>query len=163
MSFTLNLGVNFLYIFSKDLFLPQGQGQVSLSTLRFSTLFHNDPAVLQDHCGRCRIRTRDLCPIKFVYPNIHDVERWSHESLIFLCFSKTMWRFKKKSTTFTCTWHRLAYYIRKIFVSLNMVVYKIIFLLSRMWLLSFPTPGFSAVDWPPTGCKKLAWFWLMHC
>ena len=34
---------------------------VSLSTLRFSTLFHNDPAAHQDHCRRCRIRTRDLC------------------------------------------------------------------------------------------------------
>ena len=30
--------------------------------LRFSTLLHNDPAAHQDHCGRCRIRTRDLCP-----------------------------------------------------------------------------------------------------
>ena len=29
----------------------------------FSTFFHNDPAAhLQDHCGRCRIRTWDLCP-----------------------------------------------------------------------------------------------------
>ena len=34
---------------------------VSLSTLRFSTLFHNDSAAHQDHCRRCRIRTRDLC------------------------------------------------------------------------------------------------------
>ena len=24
-------------------------------------LYHNDPAAHQDHCGRCRIRTRDLC------------------------------------------------------------------------------------------------------
>ena len=26
------------------------------------TVLHNDPAVPQDHCGRLRIRTRDLCP-----------------------------------------------------------------------------------------------------
>ena len=25
------------------------------------TVLHNDPAAPQDHCGRCRIRTRDLC------------------------------------------------------------------------------------------------------
>ena len=25
-------------------------------------LLHNDPAAHQDHCGICRIRTRDLCP-----------------------------------------------------------------------------------------------------
>ena len=31
-------------------------------TLRFTTLFHNDPAAHQDHCGRCRIRTPNLCP-----------------------------------------------------------------------------------------------------
>ena len=41
----------------KDLFLRQGS--VSRSTLRFSTLFHNYPAAHQDHCGRCRNRTRD--------------------------------------------------------------------------------------------------------
>ena len=41
------------------LFLPQWQ--VSLSTLRFITLFHNDPAAHQDHCGRYRIRIRNLC------------------------------------------------------------------------------------------------------
>ena len=28
----------------------------------FSTLLHNDPAAHQNNCGRCRIRTRDLCP-----------------------------------------------------------------------------------------------------
>ena len=31
------------------------------STLRFSTLLHHDHAAHQEHCGRCRIRTRDLC------------------------------------------------------------------------------------------------------
>ena len=38
------------------------QGEVSLSTLRFSTLLHNDPAAHQDHCTMyiCRIRNRDL-------------------------------------------------------------------------------------------------------
>ena len=30
------------------------------------TLLHNDPAAHQDHCGRCRIRTRDLCPWSLV-------------------------------------------------------------------------------------------------
>ena len=34
------------------------QGQVALSILRFSSLFHNYPAAHQDHCGRCRIRTQ---------------------------------------------------------------------------------------------------------
>ena len=32
------------------------------STLRFSTLLHYDPAAHRDHCWRCRIQTRDLCP-----------------------------------------------------------------------------------------------------
>ena len=27
---------------------------------------HNDPAAHQDHCGRCRIRTRELCPSRLV-------------------------------------------------------------------------------------------------
>ena len=26
------------------------------------TVLHNDPAAPQDYCGRCRIRTPDLCP-----------------------------------------------------------------------------------------------------
>ena len=26
------------------------------------TVFHNDPAAPHDHCGRCRIQTRDPCP-----------------------------------------------------------------------------------------------------
>ena len=39
------------------LFLP---GQVSLSSLRYSTFLHNEPAAHQ--VLRCRIRTRDLCP-----------------------------------------------------------------------------------------------------
>ena len=26
------------------------------------TVLNNDPAAPQDHCGRCRIRTRDFCP-----------------------------------------------------------------------------------------------------
>ena len=34
-------------------FLPEGK--LSLSTLRGSTLLHNDPEAHQDHCGRCRI------------------------------------------------------------------------------------------------------------
>ena len=37
-----------------------------LSTLRFSTLLHNDPAAQQDHCGSCRIRTRDHRPRSLV-------------------------------------------------------------------------------------------------
>ena len=37
------------------------QVEVPPSTLRI-TILHNDPAVPQDHCTRCRIRTRDLCP-----------------------------------------------------------------------------------------------------
>ena len=49
-------------------FLPLGL--VSLSTLRYSTLLpvpvHNGPAACQDHCGRCRFRTRDLCPRSLV-------------------------------------------------------------------------------------------------
>ena len=31
-------------------------------TLSFSTLLHIDPAAHQNHCGRCRIRNKDLCP-----------------------------------------------------------------------------------------------------
>ena len=30
------------------------------------TVLHNDPAAPQDHCGWCRIRTRDLCPRSMV-------------------------------------------------------------------------------------------------
>ena len=29
-------------------------------------LYHNDPAARQDHCGRCRIRTQELCPRSLV-------------------------------------------------------------------------------------------------
>ena len=29
-------------------------------------IMHNDPAAHQDHCGRCCIRTRDLCPRSLV-------------------------------------------------------------------------------------------------
>ena len=28
------------------------------------TVLHNDPAAPPDHCGRCRIRTRDLLPLE---------------------------------------------------------------------------------------------------
>ena len=42
-------------------------GQLSLSTLRSSDFFHNDPAAHQDHCDKCRIRTRDLCPRSLVH------------------------------------------------------------------------------------------------
>ena len=45
----------------KQIFFFASGVYVFLSTLRFSTLFHNDPAAHQDHCGRCRIRTRDIC------------------------------------------------------------------------------------------------------
>ena len=33
--------------------------------LRFS-LLHNDPAVHQEHCGRCWIQTQDICPTSLV-------------------------------------------------------------------------------------------------
>ena len=29
--------------------------------------YHNDPAAHQDHCGRCRIQTWDLCPRSLVH------------------------------------------------------------------------------------------------
>ena len=33
----------------------------------FATLWHNEPAAHQDHCGRCRIRTRDFWPRSLVH------------------------------------------------------------------------------------------------
>ena len=52
--------------FVLDLCFASGVGFPLFSTLRFSTLFHNDPAAHQDHCGRCRIRTPNLCPRSLV-------------------------------------------------------------------------------------------------
>ena len=58
-----------------------GSGSTTLlSTLRFSTLFHNDPSAHQDHCGRCRIRTRDLCPRSLVRYHHQIVETWGGRS-----------------------------------------------------------------------------------
>ena len=50
-------------------FLFMLQGEVSLSTLRL-IIVHNDPAAHLDHCGRCRIRTRFLCPRSLVSHHI---------------------------------------------------------------------------------------------
>ena len=33
-------------------------------------LYQNDPAAHQDHCWRCRIRTRDLCPRMLTKPDV---------------------------------------------------------------------------------------------
>ena len=56
-----------LLLFFIFFFLPfWPQIEVSPSTLRFTVLQHNDPAAAQDHCGRWRIRTRDLCPKSLV-------------------------------------------------------------------------------------------------
>ena len=52
---------SFSFIFY--LFLPQRYVRVCFSLYpEFSNLLHNDPAAHQDHCGKCRIRTRNLCP-----------------------------------------------------------------------------------------------------
>ena len=59
---TIQLLLFFIFLFL--LFWPQIE--VSPSTLRFTVLQHNDPAAAQDHCGRWRIRTRDLCPKSLV-------------------------------------------------------------------------------------------------
>ena len=58
--------MNFRIYFWKSFILPQGYIGFPLSTLRFSTLLHNDPAAQQDHCGSCRIRTRDHRPRSLV-------------------------------------------------------------------------------------------------
>ena len=59
------------YLINIYIFFPSGV-KVSLSSLRFSTLLHNDPAVHQDPCGRCRIRTWNPCPRSLRhYTNIH--------------------------------------------------------------------------------------------
>ena len=51
------------YRFNFIFFCLRGVGiSWTFSTLRFSTLLHNDHAAHQDHYGRCRICTRDLCP-----------------------------------------------------------------------------------------------------
>ena len=44
-------------------------GYVSLFTLSFSALLHNDPAAHQDHCRRCRIRARHLFPRSLLDPD----------------------------------------------------------------------------------------------
>ena len=49
----------------KFFFLASGVG-FPLSPLRFSTLLTKDPAAHQNHCGRCWIRTQDLCPRSLV-------------------------------------------------------------------------------------------------
>ena len=46
------------------------------------TLVHNDPAAHQDHCGRCRIQTRDLCARSLV----QSYQRATDEKSIFECF-----------------------------------------------------------------------------
>ena len=45
-----------IYIFFVYIFLASG-GDSPL----YPEILHNDPAAHQDHCGRCLIRTRDLC------------------------------------------------------------------------------------------------------
>ena len=58
------LKLNFFFFFFS--FPPQGK--VSLSTLRFcSTLFHNDPAAHQDHCGRCLVRYQWATTSTFIH------------------------------------------------------------------------------------------------
>ena len=49
--------------------------------MSFSTLWHNDPAEHHVHCGRCRIRTRDLCPWSMVR------YQWATTSPSLVCFS----------------------------------------------------------------------------
>ena len=88
----LKLLLNCLKRFSSNLFFASGK--VSLSALSF-TLFHNDPAALQDHWGRCRIRTRDLCPAPPPHPQ-KSVTELHTSSLI---ASKAASEFLSKSMT----------------------------------------------------------------
>ena len=50
---------------AKDLVDAEDRATFIFFTLSF-TVLHNDPAAHQDHCGRCRIRTQDLCPKSLV-------------------------------------------------------------------------------------------------
>ena len=50
-------GIYLTVIFFLISFSASGVG--FLSSLRWSTVKHYDPAAHQDHCGRCRIQTRD--------------------------------------------------------------------------------------------------------
>ena len=52
-------------LFLNILFLPQGKEPQSILSLCIITV-HNDPAAHHNHCGRCRIRSRDLCPRSLV-------------------------------------------------------------------------------------------------
>ena len=80
----------------KDLFWPQGW----VSTLICSTLLHNDPAAHQDHCGRCRIRTRTSAPEVWCATN--EPKYWPFP--IFLINNAHWYHIWSRYSTVECWW-----------------------------------------------------------
>ena len=68
------------------------QVEVPPSTLRF-TVLHNDPAAPQDHCGRRRIRTRDLCPRSLVHYQLsHHISKLNCVQTITILYINTVYK-----------------------------------------------------------------------